>query len=65
VAKLEGLMHELVSRLLVTASSLGLNQDIPKKIINGQHKQRSSQHTQTCQKIFVHARTFVLLLIKV
>jgi hypothetical protein len=34
----------LVVRLLVTASSLSSNSDIPLKLQNGRHKQKSGQH---------------------
>jgi hypothetical protein len=42
---------KLVSGLLVTASFVGSNPDIPKKPQHGRHKQRSGQHTVARQKI--------------
>ncbi len=45
VTKLEGWVAKLVVRLLVTASSIVSNPDIPKRIKNGRYNQRSGQHT--------------------
>ncbi len=46
----EGWVAKSVARQLATASTLGSNPDIPQKIINGRHKQRSGRHTLARQK---------------
>jgi hypothetical protein len=46
-------MAKLVARLLVTASSLGSNPDIPQKSQMGDSNQKSCQHTLAHQKIYI------------